>query len=88
MSFLIAAPALQHDHTILTRNTAHFVPTEACVLDPMESQAPALPGRPPAAALPTRAFIRTSPLTESATQTPAGGLNTCNPSAFARSDWR
>jgi toxin FitB len=33
---LIAATALHHDHTILTSNTAHFAPTGASVLNPME----------------------------------------------------
>ena len=33
---LIAATALHYHHTILTRNTAHFAPTGASVLNPME----------------------------------------------------
>jgi predicted nucleic acid-binding protein len=33
---LIAATALHYRHTILTSNTAHFVPTGASVLNPME----------------------------------------------------
>jgi toxin FitB len=33
---LIAATALHHHHTILTSNTAHFAPTGASVLNPME----------------------------------------------------
>ena len=32
---LIAATALQHGHTILTHNPAHFAPTAAPVFDPM-----------------------------------------------------
>ncbi|MCX6903898.1 MAG: PIN domain-containing protein [Verrucomicrobia bacterium] len=32
---LIAATALQHGHTILTHNLAHFAPTAAPVFDPM-----------------------------------------------------
>jgi toxin FitB len=33
---LIAATALHYHHTILTGNTAHFAPTEASLLNPME----------------------------------------------------
>jgi predicted nucleic acid-binding protein len=33
---LIAATALHYHHTILTGNTAHFAPTGASVLNPME----------------------------------------------------
>jgi predicted nucleic acid-binding protein len=33
---LIAATALHYHHTVLTSNTAHFAPTGASVLNPME----------------------------------------------------
>ena len=37
MDLLIAATALEHDLTVVTRNTRHFEPTGAKLLNPYET---------------------------------------------------